>query len=126
MDELSFISYKPSTPATDPADAARQFYETLRQRRSVRLFSDRPIPREVIEDLIRAAGTASVDEYSPVDAADRPLADEGSVDRAVRAAAHQQKIQAAKARAEGRPGPKSPTGVANTSPRHVYRLFLRR
>ncbi len=58
MDELRFISYKPPTPATDPADAARRFYETLRQRRSVRLFSDRPVPREVIEDLIRAAGTA--------------------------------------------------------------------
>ncbi len=76
MDELRFISYKPGTPATDPADAARQFYETLRQRRSVRLFSDRPVPREIIEDLTRAAGTASVDEYSPVGAAGRPLADE--------------------------------------------------
>lgn len=58
MDELRFISYKPPAPATDPADAARRFYETLRQRRSVRLFSDRPVPREIIEDLIRAAGTA--------------------------------------------------------------------
>ncbi|MEE8153814.1 MAG: nitroreductase family protein [Phycisphaerales bacterium] len=58
MDELRFISYKPPTPATDPADAARRFYETLRQRRSVRLFSDRPVSREVIEDLIRTAGTA--------------------------------------------------------------------
>ena len=58
MDKLRFISYKPPTPAIDPADAARRFYETLRQRRSVRLFSDRPVPREVIEDLIRAAGTA--------------------------------------------------------------------
>ncbi len=77
MDELRFISYKPGNPATDPADAARRFYEILRQRRSVRLFSDRPVPREVIEDLIRAAGTAPVDEYSPVGAAGRPLADEG-------------------------------------------------
>ncbi|MEE9129812.1 MAG: nitroreductase family protein [Phycisphaerales bacterium] len=58
MDDLRFISYKPPTPAPDPADAARRFYETLRQRRSVRLFSDRLVPREVIEDLIRAAGTA--------------------------------------------------------------------
>ena len=58
MAELSFIPYKPEPADTDPADAARRFYETLRQRRSVRLFSDRPVPREVIENLIRAAGTA--------------------------------------------------------------------
>jgi len=126
MAEQSFIPYKPDPAGTDPADAARRFYEILRQRQSVRLFSDRPIPREVIEDLVRAAGTAPVDEYSPVGAAGCPLADEGSVDRAVRAAAQQQKIQATKARAEGRPGPKRPTGVPNTSPHPVYRLFLRR
>lgn len=34
------------------------FYEHLQQRRSVRHFSDRPVPRAVVENLIRAAGTA--------------------------------------------------------------------
>jgi nitroreductase len=34
------------------------FYHFANQRRSVRHFSDRPIPREVIENIIRTAGTA--------------------------------------------------------------------
>ncbi len=58
MAELTFIPYTPEPAATDPADAARRFYEILNQRRSVRFFSDRPVPREVIENLILAAGTA--------------------------------------------------------------------
>jgi len=37
---------------------AREFYEDLRRRRTVRDFSDRPIPEDVVEDCIRAAGTA--------------------------------------------------------------------
>lgn len=37
---------------------AAEFYEDIRRRRTVREFSDRPVPREVIEDSIRAAGTA--------------------------------------------------------------------
>ena len=45
MAELTFIPYKPEPADTDPADAARRFYEILNQRRSVRFFSDRPVPR---------------------------------------------------------------------------------
>ena len=37
---------------------AQEFYETMRRRRTIRHFSDRPVPREVIEYCIRAAGTA--------------------------------------------------------------------
>lgn len=37
---------------------AREFYEEIRRRRTVREFSPRPVPREVIEDCLRAAGTA--------------------------------------------------------------------
>jgi len=37
---------------------AREFYEHLATRRSVRAFAPDPVPREVIEDAIRAAGTA--------------------------------------------------------------------
>ncbi len=37
---------------------ARAFYEEMRRRRSVRDFSPRPIPEGVIDDCIRAAGTA--------------------------------------------------------------------
>ncbi|NBN64209.1 nitroreductase family protein [Microvirga tunisiensis] len=38
--------------------AARGFYEHVRKRHTVRDFSARPVPRRVIEDCIRAAGTA--------------------------------------------------------------------
>ncbi len=37
---------------------AAEFYADVRRRRTVREFSDRPVPREVIEDCLRAAGTA--------------------------------------------------------------------
>jgi nitroreductase len=37
---------------------AAAFYEDLSRRRTVREFSSRPVPRRVIEDCIRAAGTA--------------------------------------------------------------------
>ena len=45
-----------------PVDAmkrrAAEFYNDVRRRRTVREFSDRPVPREIIEDCVRAAGTA--------------------------------------------------------------------
>lgn len=34
------------------------FYEWINQRRSIREFSDRPVPREVIENIIKTASTA--------------------------------------------------------------------
>src|SRR5436305_7847116 len=37
---------------------ARKFYEMMQRRRTFRNFSDRPVPRKVIEYFIRAAGTA--------------------------------------------------------------------
>jgi iodotyrosine deiodinase len=37
---------------------AEEFYQTLRQRRTVRDFSGDPVPFELIEQAIRAAGTA--------------------------------------------------------------------
>lgn len=51
----------PDTRIVEPDEMrarARAFYETMRQRRTVRDFSDRPVAREVIEDCLRAAGTA--------------------------------------------------------------------
>ncbi len=43
---------------TDMAARAAAFYADLRRRRTVREFSDRPVPRDVITDCLRAAGTA--------------------------------------------------------------------
>lgn len=37
---------------------ALSFYEQMRKRRTVRQFSDRPVPREIIEQCVRAAATA--------------------------------------------------------------------
>ena len=45
-------------PEEDMKHAAREFLKTMRRRRTVRDFSHRPVPREVIEDCLLAAGTA--------------------------------------------------------------------
>ncbi|NNE07135.1 MAG: nitroreductase family protein [Gemmatimonadetes bacterium] len=39
-------------------ERARSFYERIRTRRTVRDFSDRPVPRGVIEQCVRAAASA--------------------------------------------------------------------
>lgn len=38
--------------------AAKSFYDKIKRRHTVREFSDRPVSREVIQECIRAAGTA--------------------------------------------------------------------
>ena len=45
-------------PLPDMQEAAQAFYDSIRQRRTVRDFSDRPVPRDIIETALRAAGTA--------------------------------------------------------------------
>lgn len=45
-------------PGRPPEDAARRFYETMRTRRTVRMFSDKPVSRETIEWLVKSATTA--------------------------------------------------------------------
>lgn len=50
--------YVPYRQDIDALDASRSFLEVMSHRRSVRAFSDRPVPREVIENLIAVAGTA--------------------------------------------------------------------
>ncbi|XP_009684119.1 iodotyrosine deiodinase 1 isoform X2 [Struthio camelus] len=37
---------------------SQEFYKLLNKRRSVRLLSDEPVPREVIDNVIRTAGTS--------------------------------------------------------------------
>lgn len=59
------LSYE-AIPLPDRADmedqdmilAARAFYDAVKTRHTVRDYSDRPVPKEVIEECIRAAGTA--------------------------------------------------------------------
>lgn len=44
--------------ADDMKRRAAEFYDAVRRRRTVREYSDRPVPREIIENCLRAAGTA--------------------------------------------------------------------
>ena len=45
-----------------PVDEMRrrlsEFYDSVNRRRTVREFSDRPVPRDIVENALRAAGTA--------------------------------------------------------------------
>jgi len=45
-------------PIEEMKHAARYFYQKIRTRRTVREFSERPVPRSLIEDTLRTAGTA--------------------------------------------------------------------
>lgn len=52
------IPFRGYTPESDSLSAAQSFYEIVNQRRTIRAFSDTPVPREVIEQVLLAAGTA--------------------------------------------------------------------
>jgi nitroreductase len=51
---LAFREY----PMAEMRRRARSFYEEINRRRTVREFDLRPVPREIVEDCLRAAGTA--------------------------------------------------------------------
>jgi iodotyrosine deiodinase len=50
----SYLEYPPTQMEARAAD----FYAEIKRRRTVRDFADRPVPRPVIEQCLRAAGTA--------------------------------------------------------------------
>lgn len=60
MSEPRFIPYSTyrEYPTDEMVRRARTFFEQARRRRTIRQFSDRPVPREVIENALLAAGTA--------------------------------------------------------------------
>lgn len=59
MTQPEFVPYADRhDPGEPPLAAARRFHEVMRKRRSVRAFSARPVPREVVEELVRCAATA--------------------------------------------------------------------
>ncbi|MDX9799683.1 MAG: nitroreductase family protein, partial [Bacteroidales bacterium] len=45
-------------PLSEMEKRSEEFYLKMKKRRSVRQFSDRPIPRKIIENCVLAAGTA--------------------------------------------------------------------
>ena len=54
---LNFISYQPpSYLEAEMTQRSREFYELMCARRSVRMFSDRPVPLVVMENIVRTAG----------------------------------------------------------------------
>ncbi|MEP7071080.1 MAG: nitroreductase family protein [Verrucomicrobiota bacterium] len=55
---VSFLSPREQTSDDEIFSRAQDFYQMVQQRRTVRDFSDRPVPRGVIEHCIHAAGTA--------------------------------------------------------------------
>jgi nitroreductase len=55
----AFIPYHPqSFNEEDMLTRSRAFYAFMNQRRTVRDFSDKPVPLEIIENIIKTAGTA--------------------------------------------------------------------
>ena len=60
MVKYNFIplsNYKKYSEA-EMLERSKVFYEDIKRRRTVRDFSDQPVPKEIIENCIKAAGTA--------------------------------------------------------------------
>ena len=60
MTKLNFIPYSTyrEYPLEEMQERAKTFREELQRRRTIRTFDSRPVPREIIEECLRAAGTA--------------------------------------------------------------------
>lgn len=60
MREAKFVPHVDyeERPVDEMKKRANEFYELVKKRRTVRDFSDRPVPKEIIEKSILAAGTA--------------------------------------------------------------------
>lgn len=60
MSKYKFIplnDFKENSPE-EMIKRSKEFYDLIKQRRTVREFSNKPIPKEIINNCIRAAGTA--------------------------------------------------------------------
>ena len=54
---IPLSNYK-ELPVDEMLKRSQAFYEEIKRRRSIRDFSDKPVPKEIIENCIKAAGTA--------------------------------------------------------------------
>jgi len=52
------VPYEMYSPGVSAEEASRRYYEMMDQRRSCRFFSDKPVSRETIENIVRTGGTA--------------------------------------------------------------------
>ena len=58
-EKSGFIPYRNSTyEGEELLKRARDFYQFMNQRRTLRMFSDKPVPKQVIEDIIMTASSA--------------------------------------------------------------------
>ena len=58
-DGFPYVRYTPPLPAEkELIERSRAHFEAINKRRSVREFSDKPVPLEVIKNIVRAASTA--------------------------------------------------------------------
>ncbi|EIA10584.1 nitroreductase family protein [Flavobacterium frigoris] len=59
IEDHPYITYsKPILTDKEMLERSKSFYDFMDNRRSVREFSDKPVPRKVIENLIKTASTA--------------------------------------------------------------------
>ena len=90
MADLLPLQFDPHEPAEMRARAA-DFRDDLARRRTVRHFSDTPVPREVIEDIIRTAASA------PSGAHKQPwtfcVVEEAGIKRQIREAAEKEEFE---------------------------------
>ncbi|XP_045598946.1 iodotyrosine deiodinase isoform X2 [Procambarus clarkii] len=58
-EDLTHVHYKfTKVTPEESIEKSRAFYELMKQRRTIRVFSSDPVPREVVDNVIKAAGTA--------------------------------------------------------------------
>jgi len=58
IDGFEHLLYSNSRIGVDALQESDHFYKLMNERRSVRSFSDRPIDKKIIENIIKTAGTA--------------------------------------------------------------------
>jgi iodotyrosine deiodinase len=59
MQNFPFIPFQPITyDENEMLTRSKQFYELMHRRRSLRFFSDKPIPENVLKHILATAGTA--------------------------------------------------------------------
>ena len=58
MDTAKLVPHVPYIPDAPTLDIAKHTVDIMAKRRTIRDFSDRPVPQEVIEALVRTATTA--------------------------------------------------------------------
>ena len=58
-EDLEFVPFEhTSLPEEEMIEKSMEFYKLLDKRRTLRFYSDKKVPKEVIENIVGAAGTA--------------------------------------------------------------------